>query len=91
MFIKPHILIFTNVKILSIHIDFVKVAKSCQRRDPLLLFGRDLLFLRSAPVNFLLSNSLHGGLFDVLLLGFLWGSLLDGARRPSLSLRRGVS
>ena len=28
MFIKPHILIFTNVKFLSIHIDFVKVANS---------------------------------------------------------------
>ena len=56
MFIKPHILIFTNVKILSIHIDFVKVANSCVHiamvsRD-LLLFGRDLLllFLMSAPV-----------------------------------------
>ena len=57
MFIKPHILIFTNVKILSIHIDFVKVANSCVHiamvsRDLLLLFGRDLflLFLMSAPV-----------------------------------------
>ena len=57
MFIKPHILIFTNVKFLSIHIDFVKVANSCVHiamvgRDLLLLFGRDLLllFLMSAPV-----------------------------------------
>ena len=36
-------------------------------------------------LNFLLSNFLHGGLLVVLLLGFLWGSHLDGGGRLLVS------
>ena len=39
------------------------------------------IFALLYELNFLLSNFLHGGLLIVLLLGFLWGSLLDGGGR----------